>query len=179
MKVKTKNTGSKLNKLNQTKEHGMNPSILKPENLQIQVIRAYKHTMDDSYENGCDIDSSKERDVECEKTYKTIEEAFRDIVGDKTIKPDEIRGFDPNIYRDNLKGGAMVVDDRTERGHFRCCYDRMENSRGRKPNETEMADFESGKIGLKLADYEMEFRIAVVGLDEDAISELVGASRPN
>lgn len=149
--------------------------LLKEEHLLIRIISVEKRTEVDSYEGGCDPSSTKYIHVELPKvTYTSIIDAFRDLVGDKTIEGKDISTIDPNIYQDSKDGGAQVVKNNTGMGNYRCTYNREENSHGRKPSKKEQEDFESGKINLKLADYEIHFNLQIVGLEEGDLAELLG-----
>jgi hypothetical protein len=145
-------------------------------NLVIRVLKSEKRTSTDSYEHGQDPDSEKVKDLDARVVYPSVVDAFREIVKDPTIQPDQIGTMDPNIYCDVKGGGYRTVEDNTAKGLFRCLYDRTENSHGRKPSAAETADFEAGKIDLKAATYEIIFNIQVVGLDEKALAEFLGVN---
>jgi hypothetical protein len=141
----------------------------------IIIKSATKGTQTDHWENGSNPDSYKQHDISPpHQPPESITDAFRQLVGDSTITAQEIRTIDPNTYCDLKTGGVRTVEDNQAAGVYRCTYNRNENSHGRKPSAKEQADFEAGRISLKLADYDIYFTIQLVGMDETELATYLG-----
>jgi len=150
---------------------------LDAKNIIINIKQAEKSTQIDSYEGGCDPDSyTSKRLALTETVYPSIVDAFKSIVKDNTIKAEDITTIDSNIYCDTKSGETKTVKDNMQSGLYRCTYNRNENKQGRKPSAQENADFEAGKIDLKLADYDIYFTIQIAGFDEKELANFVGVS---
>lgn len=155
---------------------------LKPENLRIKLVEVSKTVTKDNYEHAQDPKTTKNIEIRMDlpSYHPSVTHAFNSFVrhGPKLTEKD-IRTFDPNYYRDQPGGGAVVVRDNTGAGRFRCMYDRQENNHGRPPTEAEMNAFRSGTIDLKAAVYEIHFEILVVGLQENELAEFLGVTSPD
>ena len=143
---------------------------------QIIPVRATKRKEEDSYEHGCNPDTCREIELSLPAPSESILSVMSEIVGTQ-LKPDDVYTFDPDIYCDTkTPPGFRVVQDNTSNGLFRVEHDRTENKRGRVPTESEMRDFEAGKINLFAATYELRFRVQVVGLEEKDLAEFLGCT---
>lgn len=150
---------------------------LDSKNIIINIKQAEKSTQIDSYNGGCNPDTyTNKRLALTETTFSTILDAFKSIVKDNAITADQIITMDSNIYCDTKSGETKTVKDNMQIGLYRCTYDRNENRRGLKPSAQENADFEAGKIDLKLADYDIYFTIKVIGFDEKELADFIGVS---
>ena len=144
---------------------------------QINIVSVSKSTQVDSWNEGCNPDTYKHINIEPpDGPFTNIVDAFKALVNDKTITASDITTMDPNIYQDRKDGSTRTVRDNTAAGVYRCCYNRTENSHGRKPTATEQARFEAGEIDLKLADYDICFTLQIVGLEEKELAAIVGCN---
>jgi hypothetical protein len=146
--------------------------------LAFRVVEARTRRTVDHYEQGCSIESEDSEDTynNRHKLYRSIPEAFKDIwprLG--LIDAKEFGTIDNGIYCDT-KQGTKKVDDKDSRGVYRVTTNRMENAKRRTPTPEEKKSFEKCERTLFLADYEIEFQIVLVGLNEMETAELVGVS---
>jgi hypothetical protein len=143
----------------------------------INIVSVSKTTQVDSYNEGCNPDTCKWVHVDPpDGEFTNIVDAFKALVKDNSILAEHITTMDPNIYRDMKDGSTRTVKDNTAVGVYRCCYNRNENTHGRKPTAAELERFKAGEIDLKLADYDICFTLQTVGLDEAELAELVGCT---